>query len=146
MFGLLKKKPTEQKHGHEHYLQDYAGYEPNDRNWILLLSALFVEAKDLDMWEHRARHDLLEIYPKGVLDKDEQEELGEDFVLETVDEIQERYNDVYGLVPWNIEDDLYYAINAKSAKEAVDKAADQHDDDDDKKKLYKDIYKHRDKY
>ena len=146
MFERLKKKPIEQKHGHENYLQDYAHYEPNDRNWILLLSALFVEAKDLDMWEHRARHDLLDIYPKGVLDQDEQEELGEDFVLETVDDIQERYNNVYDLQPWNIEDDLYYAINSKSAKEAVDKAADQHDDDQEKKKLYKDIYKHRDKY
>jgi len=146
MFGLLKKKPIEQKYGHEHYLQDYTGYEPNDRNWILLLSALFVEAKDLDMWEHRARHDLLEIYPKGALDKDDQEELAEDFVLKTADDVQERYDDVYDLVPWNTEDHLYRAINSKSAKDAVDKAADIHDDDEEKKKLYKDIYKNKGKY
>ena len=146
MFGLLKKKSIEQKHGHENYLHDYKNYEQNDRNWILLLSALFVEAKDLDMWEHRARHDLLEIYPEGVLDSDERDELGIDFVLETVEDIEDRYESVYDLLPWNIEDDLYYAINCKSLEEAGEKASHRHDDDEDKKALYRDIFKNRDRY
>ena len=32
MFGIFKKKPIEIKYGRDNYLQDYKGFEANDRN------------------------------------------------------------------------------------------------------------------
>jgi hypothetical protein len=139
MFGVFKKKSIEVKYGHENYVSNYTDYKANDRNWILLLSALFVEAKDLDMWEHRARHDLLEIYPKGILDEEEEEELREDLVLNDIAAVKERFDEVYEPLPWNIEYDLYAAINSNSLKELLEKA-------DDDSSLYKAIWKDKEKY
>jgi len=146
MFGLFKKKPVEVKHGHENYLENYDAYEVNDRNWILLLSALFVEAKDLDMWEHRARHDLLAIYPEGSLDEDAQEELKEDFALEDIGQVKKRMNRVSKLVSRAFEDKLYYVLNCNSLEEVRAKAQEEYEDDEDELELFEDIWKEREKY
>ena len=146
MFGLFKKKPLEVKHGHENYLSDYNAYEVNDKNWILLLSSMFVEAKDLDMWEHRARHDLLKIYPRGVLDETEQEELREDFVLKDIKQVNKRMKQVSELVSCEFEDNVYYVINCNSLEEVRAKAQDKHADDEDKLELFEDIWEGREKY
>jgi len=146
MFGLFKKKPVEVKHGHANYLENYDAYEVNDRNWILLLSALFVEAKDLDMWEHRARHDLLEIYPKGSLDEDAEEELKEDFALEDIGKVKKRMNQVSKLVSRAFEDKLYYVLNCNSLEEVRAKAQEEYEDDEDELELFEDIWKEREKY
>jgi hypothetical protein len=146
MFGLFKKKPVEVKHGHENYLSDYGSYEENDRNWILLLSALQVEAKDLDMWEHRARHDVLEIYPEGSLDEDAAEELKEDFVLKDISLVKKRMNQVSELVSRGFEDKLYYVSNCNSLDEVRAKAQEKYEDDTDELELFEDLWKDREKY
>ncbi len=162
MFGLFKKKPIEVKYGHENYLSDYNAYEVNDRNWILSLSALFVEAKDLALQKHRARHDLLEIYPEGSLNRDEKVEIRNDFVLRSIEEVEERVEEVAELFPRVFEGELYAAINAKSSIEAKMKAIKEYDKDDEgedededeneeidideKVELYEAIWKDREKY
>lgn len=146
MFGLFKKKPIEVKYGHTQYLLDYDGFEVNDRNWILLLSAMFVEAKDLDLWEHRARHDLLEIYPEGVLDEDAQKALSEEFTLKNIGGIKTRMNQVAKLLPRTFESDVYYVINCKTLEEVRAKAQDEYADDEDKLSLYEAIWQDRERY
>jgi len=146
MFGLFKKKPIELKHGHENYLSDYNNYEVNDRNWILLLSALFVEAKDLDMWQHRVRHDLLQMYPEGSLDEDAQKELNNDFVLTDISKVVKRMKQVSELVSRAFEDNIYYVINCNSLEEVRAKAQKEHEDDEEKLELFEFIWERREAY
>lgn len=164
MFGLFKRKPIEVKYGHENYLSDYSAYEANDRNWILSLSALFVEAKDLSLKKHRARHDLLGIYPEGSLNRDEKIEIRNDFVLRSIEEIEKRVEEVAELFPRVFEGEFYTAINANSSIEAKMKAVKEYGKDDEnenkdededeneeidideKVELYEAIWKDREKY
>ena len=146
MFGFLKKKPLEVKYGHENYLEDYASFEANDRNWILMLSALFVEAKDLEMEGHRARHDVLAIYPRGSLTKDDRDELSEDFVLKTVDQIHERMDEVSELVSRYFEDKLYYVINCNSLAEVRTKAKEKLENNRTEEKFFETIWENRERY
>ena len=70
--SVVKLKPDHQELSLEMaresaLMQHCLGEFDNDRDWILLLSSIFIEAKDMDMGLKKAEHDLLEIYPKGIL-------------------------------------------------------------------------------
>jgi len=146
MFGWFKKKPLELKYGRNNYVSDYKNYEVNDDNWILLLSAMFVEAKDLDMEEKRARHDLLAIYEEGALDEDEKEELNNDLTLNDVGGVKKRMDQVSALISRRFEDDVYHVINSNSLAEVKAKALEKYEDDEGKRELFEDIWEKRDVY
>lgn len=146
MFGIFKKKPLEEKYGRDNYLADPQSFVENDHNWILMLSAVLVEATDLELWGKRARHDLLQIYEEGALDESEQKELKEVLKLKKAKHLKKRVKNITELVSRQFEDDVYYAVNYKTLKEALKKAKKTYGDDGEKQELYEKLWNNRDTY
>ena len=145
MFGFLKKS-IEKKYGRDNYVS--TGYGVNEESWILLLSSLLIEAKDIEMGVQKAQHDLIEIYPEGVLDQEEEEELKKDFVIETISKVKKRMEQVADLEMRLFECDVYYAINCNSLAEVKKRALEEYEDDDDalKRELFEEIWEKKEHY
>jgi len=126
MFNPFKKKPTELKYGRDNYVQDYHNYINNDRNWILLLSSLFIEVTDIELGIKNASHDLLSIYPMGDLDSYDEGELAEKSIYEDMSALQNRLMEIFASNLSNVGVDLYYALNLNSLKEVQKKAKERY--------------------
>jgi len=144
MFSFFKKKPIEVKYGRSNYIANEANYKrDNERSWILLSSAVFIEAKDISMGLQRAEHDRLEIYPKGVLDEKEEKLLKFDLTVTDILKVKERMEQVEDLEVRKFETYVYYAVNSNSLRDARAKAEEKYED---KEELFEYIWKRREIY
>ena len=146
MFGFFKKKPIEIKYGRNNYIGNYKQYKVEDRDWILLLSSIFIEAKDMDMGLKKAEHDLLEIYPKGILNKEEEKNLKFDLVTTNISEVTLRMEQVADIQMRKFEYDVYIVINCNSLEEVKKKAKKEYEKDKEKQELFESIWEGREVY
>ena len=146
MFGFFKKKPIEVKYGRDNYIGDYTSYRAEDRAWILLLSALFIEAKDISMGLKKAEHERLEIYPTGRLNEEEENLLKFDLTIGDIAKVKERMEQVADLDVRKFETDVYYALNSDSLEEAKAKANERYEEDATKEELFEYIWSGKERF
>ena len=117
------EEPYEEQYGRDNYLFEANSYGTTDDQWILALSAAFIENKDIDTGDKLAHHDLLTAY----VDNDYGSSINEfilftDLTLETTEEIEERIENIFGTWPTDTECDIFDATNTQSLK-AIQKIA-----------------------
>jgi len=144
MFSFFKKKPIEVKYGRTNYVDN--DYKADDRAWILLLSSVFIEAKDMEIGLKKAEHGRLEIYPKEMLDEEEKKSLKFDLVTENISKVKLRMEQVSDLNARLFETDVYYVVNCNSLEEVRAKAEEEYEGDKEKLKLFEYIWERREIY
>ena len=141
-FKLFAKKEISR----ENYLLDRENYV-NDDNWILALSALFIEAADLDAETQKAKHDSMMIYPSiDKLSRAERSIVEYDLILDTPKDVKSYMDNVKTTWTSTYELDVYFCINADTREQVAERAQKKHEDDEDQQELCEFIWVNRDRY
>lgn len=114
-------KSPEERWKRDNYLDKPIQYKINQNNWILTLSSAFIEYHDIETSEQVSKHDLLTAYSKNQkLGRLTKFIINAEFILETVEEIDNQLQLLHQCCPTELEYEIYDAINADS-KQALKK-------------------------
>ncbi len=128
MFGLFKKEPPEVKHGRAVYLKNEDKFIPDNKNWILALSAVYMEFKDIETAKKCVYHDLIGGYEEG-FSKLDLVIINADTKLKSLDDLENRMKDLSRCWPEDVEMGLYNVLSMETDEE-VDDFIDEYCDDD----------------